>query len=48
MTMTTRCSVSVHWQHVRVVIIVMILVFLSVMTHGAGDMTLVDALLPRV
>jgi hypothetical protein len=48
MTMTTRCSVSVHWQHVRVVIIVMILVLLSVLTHGDGDLTLVDALLPRV
>lgn len=48
MTMTTRCSISVRWQHVRAVIIVMILVFLSVLTRGDGDMTLVDALLPRV
>ncbi|MGW7264541.1 hypothetical protein [Streptomyces sp. NPDC054842] len=47
MTMTTRCSVSVHWQHVRVVIIVIVLVLLSGMTQGHGDMTLLDALLPR-
>ncbi|WP_433543731.1 hypothetical protein ACQPZG_00480 (plasmid) [Streptomyces sp. CA-294286] len=46
--MTTRCSVSVHWQHVRVVIIVMVLVFLTAMAHENGEMTLVDALLPRV
>ncbi|MEU6389252.1 hypothetical protein [Streptomyces sp. NPDC046939] len=46
--MTTRCSVSVRWQHVRVVIILIVLVFLIVLGHGDGDMTLVDALLPRV
>ncbi|MEU1037922.1 hypothetical protein ACFYP4_29490 [Streptomyces sp. NPDC005551] len=48
MTMTTRWTVSVHWQHVRMVIIVIVLVLLSVTTHGHGDTTLLDALLPRV
>lgn len=46
--MTTRCSISVRWKHVRVVIIVVVLVILSVLTHGNGDTTLFDALLPRV
>jgi hypothetical protein len=46
--MTTRCSISVRWQHVRVVIIVVVLVILSVLTHGNGGTTLFDALLPRV
>jgi hypothetical protein len=46
--MTTRCSISVRWQHVRVVIIVVVLVILSVLAQGNGDTTLLDALLPRV
>ncbi|MCQ9131179.1 MULTISPECIES: hypothetical protein [Streptomyces] len=46
MTMTTRCTVAVRWQHVRVVIIVVIAI-LSVLAQGYGDSVVLDALLPR-
>ncbi|GGR83437.1 hypothetical protein GCM10010269_23230 [Streptomyces humidus] len=48
MTMTTRCTVAVRWQHLRVVIIVVVIAILSLPTHGPGDSSLLDTLLPRV
>ncbi|MER6784229.1 hypothetical protein ABT330_06200 [Streptomyces sp. NPDC000658] len=47
MTMTTRCTVAVRWQHVRVVIIVVVIAILSVLTQGYGDSALLNALVPR-
>ncbi|MFE6286239.1 hypothetical protein [Streptomyces sp. NPDC057877] len=44
MTMTTRCAISVRWQHLRVVIVV-VLVILGVLTQGQVGMTLIDPLL---
>ncbi|MFI8242363.1 hypothetical protein ACIF83_34710 [Streptomyces sp. NPDC085866] len=48
MTMTTRCSISVRWWHVRMVIIVVVLVFWSVLAQGHGGTTPIDALMHQV
>ncbi|MFF9089932.1 hypothetical protein ACF1BE_26680 [Streptomyces sp. NPDC014991] len=48
MTMTTRCSVSLQQEQVRMVIIVVVLVLWSVLAQAHGGTAPVDALFERI
>ncbi|MEU2062364.1 hypothetical protein [Streptomyces sp. NPDC013455] len=48
MTMTTRCSVSLQQEQLRMVIIVVVLVLWVVLAQVHGTTTPVDALLERI
>ncbi|MEU7426413.1 hypothetical protein [Streptomyces sp. NPDC040750] len=48
MTMTTRCSVSLGREHVRMVIIVVVLVLWTLLSQEYGGTTPLDALVARM